>query len=238
LITLLGTRQASAADSNVYVVHGIPGVDVDVYAGSVDPANLVVGDFMYGDVAGPLTLPEGDLQVIVTAAGAPGTVIIDQTLAVPGGANVSVAADLVGGAPVLTPFVNDVSAVPAGNGRVTVRHAADAPAVNVLVNGEIAISGLAAGAQESAVLPTGTYDVQVQLTDGTPLPALSPGSVDIPAGVNTIVYATGSASDTDFPLGLVLQAIEVGEEQAASTTTTAPAPAPAAGASATPTFTG
>ena len=89
----------------------------------------------------------------------PANQVINQTLDVPSGANVSVAADLVGGAPVLTPFANDVSAVPEGSARVTVRHAADAPAVNVLVNGEIAIPNLAAGAQASAVLPAGTYDV-------------------------------------------------------------------------------
>ena len=45
------------------------------------------------------------------------------------------------------------------------------------------------------MLPAGTYDIQVQLTDGTPLPALSPGSVAIPAAKNVIVYATGSASE-------------------------------------------
>ena len=244
LIPLLGTSRAGAADSSVYVVHGIPGVAVDVYAGGTDASNEILPDFMYGDVAGPLTLPEGDLQVIVVVAGAdptvPANVVIDQTVAVPGGADVSVVADLVGGTPVLTPFVNDVSPVNEGEGRVTVRHAADAPAVQVLVNGEVAIPNLAAGDQASAVLPAGTYDIQVQLTDGTPLPALSPGDVDIPAGVNTIAYATGSATDQDFPLGLVLQAIDI-EQTPGSTPETpapAPAPAPAEGATTAPHFTG
>lgn len=231
-------NRAGAADSSVYIVHGIPGVAVDVYAGGTAPANKVLTDFQYGRVAGPLAIPAGDLPVIVVATGddptVPANQVINQTLTVPSGANVSVAADLVGGTPVLTPFVNDVSAVPEGSSRVTVRHAADAPAVNVLVNGQVAIPNLAAGAQASAVLPAGTYDVQVQLTDGTPLPALSPGSVTIPAAKNVIVYATGSASNDSFPLGLVQQVIDV--PTTAATTTTAP---PAAqGVTATPAVTG
>jgi lipoprotein-anchoring transpeptidase ErfK/SrfK len=237
MVPLLSGR-AGAADSSVYIVHGIPGVPVDVYAGGTDPANKVLSDFTYGTVTPALTLPAGDLPVLVVKAGLdptdPANVLITQTLTVPSGANVSVAADLVGGAPVLTPFVNDVSAVPEGSSRVTVRHAADAPAVNVLVNGQVAIPNLAAGAQASAVLPAGTYDIQVQLTDGTPLPALSPGSVTIPAAKNVIVYATGSATNQTFPLGLVQQVIDV--PTTAATTTTAP---PAAqGVTATPAVTG
>jgi hypothetical protein len=231
--------RAGAADSSVYIVHGIPGVAVDVYAGGTAPENKALTDFQFGDVAGPLALPAGDLPVFVVRAGTdptvPANVLIDQTLTVPSGANLSVAADLVGGSPTLTPFVNDLSAVPEGSARVTVRHAADAPPVNVLVNGSVAIANLAAGAQASAVLPAGTYDVQVQLTDGTPLPALSPGSVTIPAAKNVIVYATGSASVVDFPLGLVQQVIDVPTTPAAAPTT---APAAAAGVTASPAMTG
>ena len=122
-----------------------------------------------------------------------------------------------------------------GSSRVTVRHAADAPNVNVLVNGTVAIANLAAGAQASAVLPAGTYDIQVQLTDGTPLPALSPGSVTIPAAKNVIVYATGSASNESFPLGLVQQVLDVPVTAATAPTTAPPA---AAGVTATPAVTG
>ena len=239
LIPLYADR-AGAADSSVYIVHGIPGVPVDVYAGGTAPENKALSDFQYGDVAGPLTLPAGALPVVVVATGDdptdPANQIINQTLDVPSGANVSVAADLVGGAPALTAFVNDVSAVPEGSSRVTVRHAADAPPVNVLVNGEVAIPALASGDQASAVLPAGTYTVEVQLTDGTPLPALSPGSVTIPAGKNVIVYATGSATDGTFPLGLVQQVLDVAVTPSTTPPTTAP-PA-AAGVGSAPHFTG
>ncbi len=242
IVPILGSSRAGAADSAVYVVHGIPGVAVDVYAGGTAPSNKVLTDFQYGGVAGPLTIPAGSLPVVVVATGddptVPANQVISTTLDVPSGANVSVVADLVGGAPTLTPFVNDVTAVPEGSARVTVRHAADAPAVNVLVNGQVAISNLAAGAEQSAVLPAGTYDVQVQLTDGTPLPALSPGSVTIPAAKNVIVHATGSATNSAFPLGLVQQVIDVPTTPAPTPTTEAPTSAPAPGVMATPAMTG
>jgi hypothetical protein len=238
-VPALGVGRAQAADSQVYVVHGIPGVPVDVYAGETTPDDRVLTDFQPGEVAGPLTIPEGPLPVVVVPTGGDPTTeaVIDQTLDVPGGANVSVVANVEGGTPNLKAFANDLSAVAEGSSRVTVRHTADAPAVQVLVNGEVAIPNLAPGAEASAVLPASTYDVAVQLTDGTPLPALSPGSVDIPAAKNVIVYAVGSATDEGFPLGLVQQVLDVAVSPAPAP---APAPAPshAAPVTATPSVTG
>ena len=196
------TGSAGAADSSVYIVHGIPGVPVDVYVGGTAPENQALADFQPGTVAGPLTIPEGPLAVVVVATGddptVPANQVIDQTLDVPGGANLSVVADLVGGAPVLTAFANDVSAVARGSSRVTVRHAADAPPVQVLVDGQVAISDLASGEQASAVLPAGTYTIEVQLTDGTPLPALA-WQRHHPGGKNVIVYAAGSRHRRRLP---------------------------------------
>ncbi len=244
LLPFLGSRSAGATDSQVYVVHGIPGVPVDVYAGGTDPSNLIIPDFQPATTAGPLPVAEGPLDVIVVPTGAdptvPGNQVINQTLDVPGGANLSVVANLEGGSPNLAAFANDLSAVDAGSSRVTVRHTADAPAVQVLVDGAVAIPDLQPGAEASAVLPAGTYDVEVQLTDGTPLPALSPGSVDIPAGKNVIVYAVGSATDTTYPLGLAQQVLDL-EAAPVTPTTEAPtttAPPAAAGVTATPAMTG
>ena len=107
--------------------------------------------------------------------------MITQTLTCRAAPTVSVIADLERRHPGRSPpFVNDVSAVAEGSTRVTVRHAADAPAVERAGQRHRRHPDLAPGAQASAVLPAGTYDIQVQLTDGTPLPALSPGTRDPP----------------------------------------------------------
>jgi Domain of unknown function (DUF4397) len=129
---------------------------------------------------------------------------------VPAGANVSVIAHLTAaGTPTLTPFVNDTSAAPAGQGRLTVRHTAAAPAVDVLANGTPAFKGLNNGQQQSTTLPAGTVTAAV-VAAGTTSPALiGPAPVTVTAGMDTIVYAVGapaSAGKTST-LGVVAQQI-------------------------------
>ena len=135
-----GSR-ARPSTRQVYVVHGIPGVPVDVYAGG---RAALLPDFQPGTAAGPRDRARGSPpgpgvrrrgRSPRRAADRADTPVIDQTLPVPGGANVSVVANLDGGTPNLQAFANDLSAVAEGSSRVTVRHAADAPAVDVLVNG-------------------------------------------------------------------------------------------------------
>ena len=104
---------AYAASSKVSVVHGIPDTPVDVYVNGEKTLN----NFKPGDVAGPLTLPEGEYDIALTKPGE----AIDKAILkvddaeVPGGANISLAAHLsAAGEPQITPFVNDVSKVGAG----------------------------------------------------------------------------------------------------------------------------
>jgi hypothetical protein len=60
-----GPSQA-AGTSEVSILHGVPGLTVDVYANG----NKVVSDFTPGTLAGPLTLPEGSYNLAVFPAGA------------------------------------------------------------------------------------------------------------------------------------------------------------------------
>lgn len=237
-IPLLGTSRAGAADSQVYIVHGIPDTPVDVYAGG----QLALPAFQPLTTAGPLTLPAGDLEVQVfaaetdppaAAADRADAAVITQTLAVPSGANVSVVANVEGGTANLQAFANDLSPVVEGSSRVTVRHTANAPTVDIAVNGTVAIPGLAMGAEASAILPAGTYDFAVQV-DGTTV--LDLPDTAIPAGKNVIVYAVGNA-DPGAPLTLtsVVQVLDVPVEPAPAPETPAEAPAPVM---ATPRMTG
>ena len=189
-IPLLGTSRASAADSQVSIVHGIPNTPVDVYAGPTK----ILSDFQPLTISPTLSVPAGDLPVTVTTVGGDPTVaadvLIQQTLPVPSGANVSVVANVEGGVANLQAFANDLSPVAEGSSRVTVRHTANAPTVDIAVNGTVAIPALAMGAEASAVLPAGTYDFAVQV-DGTTV--LDLPDTAIPAGKNVIVYAVGNA---------------------------------------------
>ena len=199
---------AAATDGTVYVVHGIPGVPVDVYVNG----NNQLPNFQPGKVAGPLTLPAGDYQIKILKAGDPatGTAVIDTKVTLPAGANASLVAHLdASGKPVLTTFVNDTAAAPAGQGRLVVRHTAAAPAVDVLANGQAAFTNLVNPKEAQTNLPAGTISASVVAT-GTTTPALiGPADVPVEAGMATVVYAVGApaSGSTASTLGVVTQQI-------------------------------
>lgn len=198
------TSAHAADDATLTVVHGIPGATVDVYANGKE----LLTDFKPGTVTAPLKIPAGqyDLKVTAANAGANGAAVVEaKGVTVPAGANVSVVAHLTAaGKPALTPFVNDVSKVAAGQARLTVRHTAAAPAVDVRANGEAAFKGLTNPKEAKADLPAGTISADVVLA-GTDTVAIGPADVNLAEGTNTIVYAYGSA--TDKTLALAVQTI-------------------------------
>ena len=198
---------AQTGDATVYVVHGIPGVPVDVFVNGKD----TLQNFQPGKVAGPLTLPPGSYKITIYKAGNDtGTPVISKTAQVPAAANVSLVAHLnASGAPGLTPFVNDTSAVAAGQGRLTVRHTAAAPAVDVLANGKAALTDLSNGQQKSASLPAGTIQASVAAAGTTTPVLIGPAPVTVTAGMDTVVYAVGAPASggNASTLGVVTQKI-------------------------------
>lgn len=242
-IPSLATSAGAADTSQVYVVHGIPGTPVDVYVNG----DLTIPDFQPEAVAGPLALAAGDyrVQIFAHVANPPETApasgaVIDETEAVPSGASVSLIASLdESGNPALNAFVNDTSTVASGKARVTVRHTAAAPAVDIYVDGAKAVSGLANPDEAVAEIPTGSHEIAVKVA-GTDTTVIGPATLDFAANTNTIVYAIGSAQGES--LGVVTQSLDTAmaaPAPEAPTTTVAPAPmTPATPMGAQPTYTG
>jgi hypothetical protein len=189
------------ADATVSVLHGVPGATVDVYAGG----KALLTNFKPGTLTDPLRLPAGsyDLKVVPAGAGANGKAVIQANdVEVPGGANVTVVAHPdAAGKPTLTPFVNDTSKLPAGDARLTIRHTAVAPAVDVRAGGKPAFKGLTNPNEAKADLPAGTVKADVVLA-GTSTVAIGPADVPLEEGTNTIVYAWGSAGDKNLKLAV------------------------------------
>ena len=102
------------------------------------------------------------------------------------------------GKPVLTPFVNDTSASDKG-ARLTVRHVAAAPAVDVRAGGAVAVPGLENPKEAKLNIAAGTVAADV-VAAGTDTVVLGPADLDIKAGMNTIVYAWGSLEDENLAL--------------------------------------
>jgi hypothetical protein len=199
-----GGTAAAAENASVSVVHGIPNTPVNVFVNG----KLTLRNFAPGTVAGPLSLPAGSYQVRVFAASntaGTGNPVISATAQVPAGANVSLVAHLsASGTPTITPFVNDVSRLPAGQARLVVRHTAAAPAVDVRAGGTPVIRGLTNPQQRELTLPAGTVRADVVLA-GTDTVVIGPANLELKEGTSTIVYADGSASQKT--LGLVVQTI-------------------------------
>jgi hypothetical protein len=202
-LAALTATPAFAATSQVSVVHGIPGQNVDVYANG----KKTLPDFAPGKVAGPLSLEEGSYDIVLTK---PGDDISQPLLKVddaeiPGGANISLVAHLsAAGEPALTPFANDVKKVAAGQARIIVRHTAAAPAVDVRAGGEPVFEDLTNPKEAKADVDAGTVKADVVLA-GTDTVAIGPADLDLKEGTATIVYAIGSAEDET--LDLVTQSI-------------------------------
>ncbi|XVU22959.1 DUF4397 domain-containing protein [Actinoplanes sp. CA-054009] len=200
----LGLAPAHAkANSQVSVVHGIPGQAVDVYVNG----EKTIPDFQPGKVAGPLSLPAGQYDIALTKPGeAIGSALLKVDDAeVPGGANISLVAHLTAdGKPTLTPFVNDTGKLAAGKARLIVRHTAAAPAVDVRAGGQPVFSDVTNGKEGKADVDAGTVSADVVLA-GTQTRVLGPADLDLKEGTATIVYAVGSAEDKT--LDIVSQSI-------------------------------
>lgn len=205
LVAPLAAAAQEGDTAALSVLHGVPDLTVDVY---VD-GDLTLDDFTPGSLAGPLELPAGDYEVAITAGdaeddSAPVLGPVDLTLA--GGGDYTAAAHLdAQGNPTVTAFENDTTPVAAGEGRLTVRHIAAAPAVDVWADGAVAVPGLANPDEAALELPAATLEAAVSVA-GTTDPVIGPADVEVAEGVNTVVYAWGSA--TDETLALATQTVE------------------------------
>ncbi|WP_324649399.1 DUF4397 domain-containing protein [Georgenia sp. H159] len=206
MLALAAPATAETGDAaSLSVLHGVPGLTVDVWVNG----ERTLDDFEPASLAGPLELPAGTYSVAITAADAGDDsepVLGPLDLPLEAGGNYTAVAHLdADGAPTASFFTNDTTATAAGEGRLTVRHTAAAPAVDVLAGGEAVISDLANGSEQSLDLPAGTVSATVAAA-GTTDPVIGPADIPVEEGVSTIVYAWGSLEEDS--LAVATQTIE------------------------------
>ncbi len=200
LVAFAGVASAQESGAQVSVVHGVPGLTVDVYVNG----EATLTNFEPGDVAGPLSLPAGSYDLAVTAAGdSVDNAVLTATVDVTDGLNASVVAHLQeDGTPALAVFVNDTSSIGPGNGRLTARHVAAAPTVDILLvdgtpvavalsNPNEAIANVLAGTYSAGIAPAG---------GGVDAFVVGPIDLEVPEGTNRIVYAIGDLAGGTFDL--------------------------------------
>ena len=187
----------SAAEApSIMLLHGIPGVNVDVV---VDGA-VVIPNFKPGDMQDLSSFAGQTLKNLEVRLAGTETVAIGPVaeFPVPAEGNLTVVAHLdADGKPTLTAFVNDTAATKAGEGRLTVRHTAAAPAVDIVLGDARPFTNLVNGKEGKADLPAGSIaGAKIAPTGADPIADVP--TVELKAGSNLIVYAVGSLADDTF----------------------------------------
>ena len=193
--TLVVPMSASAQETGtVTLVHGVRGLVADIYL----DGKVALQVFQPERTAGPLDLPAGAHPVEVRPAGAPATSapLLSATLNVPAGSRQSAVVHLSPtGQPALTVYADDASAIPAGQARVVLRHAAAAGPVDVQINQQVVAAALATKGQAAQQVAAGTYAVAVASGGRNIVPA---NNVNFNAGTANFMYLVGSATDNSL----------------------------------------
>jgi hypothetical protein len=181
---------------SITLVHGVPGLLVDIYVDGRAP----IEDVAFRTVATVEGRP-GHNTVDIRAAGAPprSEPLLHRDFVLKAHQSKSVVAHLTAtGRPKLTVFANDQTPLDRGQARLTVRHVAAAPPVDIVVdNATTLAAGLANPRQIKAAVPAGTYLVDVRVA-GTSTAVLDDVPLELVAGTNTVVYAIGSVPGGTF----------------------------------------
>ncbi|MGZ8600459.1 MAG: DUF4397 domain-containing protein [Actinomycetota bacterium] len=200
-VSMLGVGTASAADASLNVVHGIPGVDVEVCVNG----DVAIPGFNPGEVVTGVALPAGSYEVKIVAAAdtCDDAAILEATgIALASDRNYTAIAYLSeDGTPTLGLFKNNVRPVPARSARLTIRHTAAAPAVDVWANGGVLLQDVPNGASASMRVPAGVYAAWVSLP-GDHEPVIGPSVLKLAKGTAYQVYAWGNA-DAGYDFAVV-----------------------------------
>ena len=190
LMAVLAVPASAQEEARIHLIHGIPDTAVDVVAGG----EVVFGDFQFGDTQDLSELAGETLVGLQVLLAGTDTVAIDAgDTPLPASGNFSIIAHLnAEGVPTLGVFENDTSTIDAGEGRLIVRHTAQAPAVDVKANGAVAFADLTNPNSVQADLPVGTITAEVVPAGADEPVVIGPVDLPIADGSALIVYAVGS----------------------------------------------
>ncbi len=188
----------TSASATVTVLHALPGFTADVYVNG----ELTLNGFEPETATDPLSLPPGEYSIDIRDVGAPADSepALSGTVTIKAGQDLSIIAGLDGqGQPVLNVFQNDLSPVSVGKARLIVRHVADAPGLDVLLDEAPVVKDLENGQSRATQLAEGSHDLTIAMAGGSTALA-GPMDVQFAEGTDKIVYAIGSSQGDTFDL--------------------------------------
>ena len=210
-------------EAMIRVLHGADAPAVDIW---LNGAPGVTG-LDFGQDSGYVALPSGEYQIQVVPAGASleeGPIVVDATVPFEAGSMTTIVATGSLDTGIVPQLVADTSASAEDAADVRVGHMSwDAPAVDILAGGEVAVPGLefpdVAGPLS---LPGGAYDFDVAVA-GTDTIAIDIPEITLDNGVAYTVYAIGSlANESLTAVALVDGAAEMDGEMTDETAEESP----------------
>lgn len=211
LIVLTLALPLSASAQSISAVHAINGTDLGASkAFPVDIAvdgNCALTNFRFGDITGYIDLGRGnfDIDISVSDGNCGNEPVLSTTVKLKNGDFKTVVAQLdANGAPITATYSDDQTTARSRNGRITFRHAAAAPSVDITLgqgfqNAVITASNLQNGEEEALTLRKKKYNTYIAayLSES---PLVGPIPLSASPGMNTFIYAAGSLSNGTFEL--------------------------------------
>ncbi|MDJ0973236.1 MAG: DUF4397 domain-containing protein [Planctomycetota bacterium] len=202
---LVENRRLVSETALLTVAHGVLGLTVDVYVNG----DLTLPNFEPRTITEPLPLPHGDYEVVIVGAGGdPASPAIQGSFTLEAGIDYTLVAHLAAdGTPTLSPFVNNLA--PAGfKARLTARHTAAAPAVDVRLTGRFfwfrylagVLRNIANGGEASTTIRGGHYEASITPAGDAHTVVLGPAPLNLHPGRAYFVYAIGSLADGTLDL--------------------------------------
>jgi hypothetical protein len=188
----------AAAGANLYFVQGLPGRTLDI---SVDGRQVATG-VAGAKLVGPFGVAAGRRTI---TAEQNGKVVIERAVTVGSGASLDVVIHQPvspSGAPLITTYVNKLTAVPKDKAALRVAHDAAVGPADIRVNGAVLFRNVANGESLDVVVPAGTYKVDIVPTGATSPVVLGPLDLPVQAGYLTRVFAIGAPSQKTMTVAL------------------------------------
>jgi hypothetical protein len=182
LTALLSLPALAQESPQVSLIHGVPGVAVDV----VIDGTIIFSNFAFGETQDMSSLETGTSKVVIPAA--------DLQLPAEGSHSVIIHLDQAG-VPMLSVFANDTSTIGAGQGRLAFRHTAAAQVVDVLVAGAVFFGNMSNPNDVSTDIGAATVSASVVPAGATEPVLAGPADFSVGDGEVLIVYLVGSEAE-------------------------------------------
>ncbi len=177
----------AANDTEVYIVQGLPGKDLDV---TID-GKSVAEDVKTATVAGPFQVKPGSRMVTFSENG---KTVLENTFSIKEGSKADIVAHLPAsssGDPLVTVYKYDDVKVPKGKAMLVVSHVAAVPPADIRVNDQVLFANIANGESLELMVPVATYEVSIVPTGETKPVFFGPVNLTVKGQAINRVYAVG-----------------------------------------------